>query len=107
MFRVHLSSLESPGLVHINPYAIVGELIVEVAESLPPHMRRVGVEPVHEYGDVWPHLIDQVVVVLSTLVESRLDEDIISIAHLIVFVAQINSRNASIDDRYDLLFVLM
>lgn len=65
---VHFSGLEAPRLIHIDPDTIISELIVEVLETTEPHLGRLLVEPVNKDGDLGPHLIDQVVVVLLALV---------------------------------------
>jgi hypothetical protein len=61
--------LESPGLIHIDPDSVIGELIIEVSESLPPHVDALVVEPVNKDCNLRPYLINKVVIVLDRLVE--------------------------------------
>jgi hypothetical protein len=67
---VKLCCLKSPWLIHIDPDSIKLELFVEVTETNIPHFGAVGVKPVNEYSYLWPHLIDQVVVVGLILVKT-------------------------------------
>ena len=61
--RVNFSSLESPRLIHVNPDAVVMKLLVQLIKSSKPNIGALVVEPVNEHGDLWPNLIDKVVVV--------------------------------------------
>jgi hypothetical protein len=96
---IHLSSLKTLRLIHVDPDTIVLELFVQVLKSLEPHVSRIYIEPVNKDSNLWPYLIDQVVIVLGTVVKATLDKDVISVTHSIIFVAGIFGRNSGIDDR--------
>jgi hypothetical protein len=87
--RVELASLEAPRLIHVDPDAVEGKLLVEISESLPPHVCALVIEPVDEDRNLGPNLINKVVVVLGRLIHSRLDEDIILVTHCVILVGQI------------------
>jgi hypothetical protein len=104
---IHFCSLESPRFIHIDPDAIVMELLKQILESAEPHLSRFFVEPVDKDRDLRPNLIDQVVVVLGAVVEAGLDKYVIRISHRIVSIASVFSRYSSINDRYNLLLISM
>jgi len=104
---VKFSSLEAPGLVHVNPDSIVRQLIVQIIQSFEPHVGTLGIEPVDEHCDLGPYLVDQIVIVSLVLVESRLDENVGRVSNLVVLVGQVLRRDASVDYWNYLLFVLM
>jgi hypothetical protein len=66
--RVHFTSFKAPRFIHIDPYSIESELIVEVLETAEPHVGGLLVEPVNKDSDLGPYLVNQVVVVLLALV---------------------------------------
>jgi hypothetical protein len=88
---VEFRSLETPWLIHINPDTIIGKLVIEVTETLRPHVDAFVIKPVNKHRDLRPYLVDQVVIVLGRIVETRLYEDIILVAHRVVLVFQVLS----------------
>lgn len=88
---VEFTSLETVRFIHIDPDTIIGKLIIEVMETLRPHVDAFVIKPVNKNGYIRPDLVDQVVIVLGRLVETRLDEDIILVPHRVVLVCQVIS----------------
>ena len=77
---VEFRSLETPRFIHIDPDTIIGKLVIKVMETLRPHVDAFVIEPVNKHRNLRPYLVDQVVIVLGRVVETRLDEDIILVA---------------------------
>ena len=62
---VEFSGLETIRLIHIDPDTIIGKLVIEVIETLRPHINAFVIKPVKKYRDIGPYLADQVVIVLG------------------------------------------
>jgi hypothetical protein len=62
---VEFSGLETIRLIHIDPDTIIGKLVIEVIETLRPHINAFVIKPVNKYRDIGPYLADQVVIVLG------------------------------------------
>jgi hypothetical protein len=88
---VEFCSVETPRLIHINPDTIIGKLVIEVMETLRPHVDAFVIEPVNKHSNLRPYFVDQVVIVLGRVIETRLDEDVILVAHRVVLVSQVLS----------------
>ena len=86
---IEFSCLKTPRLIHIDPDAIIRKLIIEITETLRPHVDAFVIKPVNKHRDLRPYLVDQVVIVLGRFEETRLDEDIILVAHRVVLVCKI------------------
>ena len=104
---VLLGSLESPGLVHIDPDAVIGQRFIEVVQALEPHIFALRVEPVNKDGDFRPYLIDKIVIISLILINCRLYKYVILVTHRIILARQVFGRNGSIYDWDYLLLILV
>lgn len=105
IFGINLSSLEAPWFIHVNPYAVVLGLLVEIIESLEPHVGALVIEPVYEDSDFGPHLVDEVVVVCLIVEDSRLNKYIIEVALRVVLIVKLLCRDGSINNGDEVLAV--